>query len=224
MATRLGSSGCDKFVGWRCARGLGSSGAISLAVLVVWPSVTDAGASATVLRGQSSQNQPLILKLDRRSHELRVRLPYILRCRVASNGGPPFIKTPLLRSFGRTRAFRVSRSGAVAGTFRFREHRHPNEGYGLVDRRALKVVRFSGTMSGAHPEGQLRVMVTAHEIRTDSEVASPLRLRIRCDTGVIDWRVPRLSFAGPWRPTGAVLVPRFAGRSPRCAHLACGRR
>ena len=167
------------------ARCLESSAAIGLAALTVGPSVgAGAVANATVLRGQSAQNQPLLMELDRRAHELRVRLPYILRCHVVSNERDPYFDTPLLRTFGPGRVFRVSRSGNVAGTFRFHEHRHPNESYGLVDRRALKVVSFSGSVGGAHPAGALRVTVNAREVRTDSEVESPVRRRIRCDTGI----------------------------------------
>lgn len=176
-------------------------------------------AHAGVVHGQTDQNQPLALKVDRAGGYLRSAA--VLRCRVATTeeGTPDQEQFVIRRVSTRLRIWKGNRLEAQS---RVRRHRRPpadedlDQLYGLLHRRSLMLITVSARAPSTRAAaGTIRVRLAVREVRTDTEVGPiPYRVLRRCDSGVRRWRVPRVRFFGRWRPTGSMIAPTGPMNAP----------
>jgi hypothetical protein len=180
---------------------------VVLGVLVAvapWPSADGASAAVT-LRGQTDENQPMLLRLVRSQRLVGFRIQYdVLNCRGPGSGGPSG-RVAMLRA---PRPLKYDRRGRL--NTRYSTHRFMRS----FERDLLTYEAHIGSRVmfrsalGRHRSafGSFRVVTRVYG-RVIGE-AGYERVRYGCDSGTHRWRVPRFDFSGPWRPTGPLLHRR----------------
>lgn len=181
-----------------------------VACTLITPSACLAGVEGArgVFRGQTDQNQPMVLRVVRSERLFGFRIGYLeIDCRGrGSDAASPrsaVVRTFGLLSYGRGRRLRTTYSA-------HRHHRSVEDGLLTYDAHIGIRVSFRaalGRRGAASGTFRVRKRVSGRVI---GEIGFD-PIRYGCDSGIHRWRVPRMHFSGPWRPTGPMRLPRSFG-------------
>jgi hypothetical protein len=182
------------------------------AAAVVSTAFSPAQAAGAPLRGQTDQNQPVVLTREQ-ARTTGFRVTFLTRCFRRDQGSSFVAVEHYARTVSSRRTLTGQPRGRFAASFRIRRVRTPRESYGLEESRSVTVVRFWGTLRRDRTAaGGFRVRSSTLEVRGDAESEPlPYRRRRACDSGARRWVIPRMSFSRPWRPTAPVIARRDYG-------------
>ncbi len=194
---------------------------VPVLVVLAVPAAAPAKRRLSTLRGLSDQNQPVLLRVDRRRHRLRARFDLLVTSCRGSGGHASVFGAPRATTVKRRRWLRLSRSGRARTNYLVRR-RFDADGDRGDGRLGTRVV-FRARLSGRKASGTLRVRTSVREAVASEDGVE--HRRFKCDSRTRRWRAPRIRFSGPWRPTRPLTgsPARYEGAHEFLAPLSDGR-